>query len=244
VTTQYLERIASRNPLPSEEAFELLAFQRKSSEVFVRNWGSNLEVSAVGWLAGYQVLCHWWSPNRRNAGIPEFHVGRKIAPCWLLTVLYETCAGAFPKDELPPEFVVGKREFELKQSTRLIRPAPPTVWADREFLRFCLSYLDKTADWANENYLMRFCMRDGQLRIKGKNGTVHCPARGEWLGISTISARDLFRVLPKRFVNNVVRLCQEQEAMLVDGHRIPARWQKEEWDEGNDAGYMEGLKQK
>jgi len=49
----------------------------------------------------------------------------------------------------------------------------------------------------------------------------------------------LTRVLPKRFVNNVVRLCQEQEAMLVDGHRIPARWQKEEWDEGNDAGYME-----
>jgi hypothetical protein len=147
-------------------------------------------------------MCSWWSPDRRQAGIPEFRVSRKVSPPLLLSVLYQQCAGAFGKTTLPIEFQIGKEEFEFQNASQsLILPAS-TIYA----LRFCLSYLDRPADWSKEDYFLRFTAANEQLQIDGRSQKVFCPARGSWSGIATVSARELFRRLPKRFTDTVVAL--------------------------------------
>ena len=87
-----------------------------------------------------------------------------------------------------------------------------------------MSYLDEQADWSVEDYQIRVAAIDGQLRIEGKSDTVYCPVRGEWLGISSVSAQVLFRRLPKRFTGPVVVLQQHGDGLRIDGHLIPGTW--------------------
>lgn len=163
--------------------------------------------------------------DRRQIGMPEFRVGSQVAPAMLLAELYDSCAGAF-RGCLPLEFQIGKEAYLDRRKTLSLMPPPPRIWADRKFLRFCLSYLDKSADWSNEDYTIRLAVADNQLRIEGKLETVFCPVRGEWLGVSTVFAKILFRRLPKRFSNSVVVLQQEGKALRIDRHLIPASWEE------------------
>jgi hypothetical protein len=220
----YIARLQSLEPIPTAQVLELLGFKRNRLGCYTRNW-ERLEVVAPEWFGGYHVLCTWWTANRRTLGIPEFKIPGKIAPACLLAILYQECSGAFQRGALPLEFQIGKARYELQSKIQSIIPPPPTIWADRKFLRFCLSYMDKSADWANEDYTIRFRAADNQLRVQGKSETVFCPVRGEWLGVSKVSARTLFRVLPKRFSHSVVALQQEGKALRIDGHLIPATWE-------------------
>jgi hypothetical protein len=67
---------------------------------------------------------------------------------------------------------------------------------------------------------------DRQLRIEGKSDIIFCPVRGEWLGISSVSAQVLFRRSPKRFAGPVVALQQQGDGLRIDGHLIPGTWEE------------------
>ena len=193
--------------------------------VYSQSWG-NLDIDAPEWLGGYHFICSWRAPDGRSAGMPEFRVASRVAPALLLALLYQECRPSFAKGILPIEFQIGKEELDFQRKLRSLIPPPPTIWAEREFLRFCLSYLDKGADWSKEDYSLRFAVADEQLRIEGRLQKIFCPARGSWLGVSTVSARDLFRRLPRRFVNIVVVLQQKGNGLLIDGRLIPAHWEE------------------
>jgi hypothetical protein len=220
----YIARLQSLESMPTAQVLELLGFKRNRLGCYAHNW-ERLEVVAPEWFGGYHVLCTWWSANRRTLGIPEFKIPSKIAPACLLAILYKECGGAFQRGTLPLEFQIGKARYEFQTKIQSIIPPPPTIWAGRKFLRFCLSYLDKRADWAIEDYTIRLSAADNQLRFQGKSETVFCPVRGEWLGVSKVAARALFRGLPKRFSQPVVALQQEGNALRVDRHLIAAAWE-------------------
>jgi hypothetical protein len=221
----YITRLRSPEPMPTAQVLEELGFKRSRLGCYARNW-ERLEVVAPEWFGGYAFLCTWWSPNRRTFGIPEFRVPSKIAPACLLAILYKECSGAFGQGALPIEFQIGKAQYEIQRKIQSIIPAPPTIWADRKFLRFCLSYLDKSSDWTNEDYPLRLLVTGKQLRMEGKPRTVCCPVHGEWLGISIVSAKALFRGLPKRFLSSVVPLQQEGKAVRIGRYSIPATWEE------------------
>jgi hypothetical protein len=98
------------------------------------------------------------------------------------------------------------------------------VWADRQFLRFCLTYLEKADDWSISDYTIVLTASAEQLIIKSRSRTVYCPARGAWPGSSEVSARDIYRRLPKRFSGDVVTLVHRGGTLLVDSHVLPSRW--------------------
>lgn len=179
---------------------------------------------APEWFGGYHFSCVWVSVDRRTIGCPEFRVPRNVAPAILLAVLYDHCAGAFGGD-LPREFKIGREELKFQHNLMSLRKFP-TVWAERTFFRFCISYLQRKRDWIEDDYSVRLDILGNQLRIGCKGQTVFCPVRGEWLGASTISARNLFVRLPKRFVGSVVVLAQEGKVLRIDGYSIPAVWEE------------------
>jgi hypothetical protein len=147
-----------------------------------------------------------------------------VAPAILLAVLYDHCGEAFGSD-LPLEFQIGKEELRFQHNLMSLRKFP-TVWADRTFFRFCISYLQRKCDWVEDDYSVRLDIVGNQLRIVSRAQTVFCPIRGEWLGASSVSARNLFVRLPKRFSRSVVVLAQEGKALRIDGYLIPAEWKE------------------
>jgi hypothetical protein len=151
-------------------------------------------------------------------------VAENIAPVSLLAVLYRMCSDAFTAAEQPPEFDVGKQEDAEQRRARLLAPQLPTMWADREFLRFCLAYLERADDWSGTDYTIRLSIADEQLMIRSKSRTVHCPAKGAWRGSSEVSARHFYRRVPKRFSGHVVKLAQRDDGLLIDSHILPAKW--------------------
>jgi hypothetical protein len=131
----------------------MLGFGQNKLGVYSKKWDW-LEIHAPQWLDGYHFMCLWHSADGRQIGAPEFRVGCQVAPAILLTQLYHACAAAFP-GTLPLEFQIGKEEYLYRRRTASLVPPPPQIWADRKFLRFCLSYLDEHADWSAEDYLLR-----------------------------------------------------------------------------------------
>jgi hypothetical protein len=224
-STDYINQLKSLDPLPTTQVLELLGFKQNHLGNYSQRW-ERLEVIAPEWLGGYHFLCNWYSADGRRAAMPEFRVGSKVPPASLLALLYELCGESFQGNELPLPFQIGKEQLAFQRMIRSLTPRSPTIWADRKFLRFCLSYLDKRADWSNEDYTLRLAVADNQLRIEGKLETVFCPVRGEWLGVSTVFAKILFRRLPKRFSNSVVVLQQEGKGLRIDRHLIPASWEE------------------
>jgi hypothetical protein len=224
-SADHIARLQSLAPISTAQVLEELGFKQNRLGCYARNW-ERLEVVAPECFGGYAFLCTWWSPNRRTFGIPEFRVPSKIAPACLLAVLYKECSGAFEQGALPIEFQIGRAQYEIQRKIQSIIPAPPTIWADRKFLRFCFSYLDKSSDWMNEDYPLRLLVTGNQLRMEAKSRTVCCPIRGEWLGISTVSAKTLFRGLPRRFSSSVVALQQEGKAVRIGRYLIPATWEE------------------
>jgi hypothetical protein len=220
---QYIDWLKGRIPLPTGDVLERLGFRRNELGNYARQWGQ-VKMIAPEWLGAYHFSCDWVSADRRTIGCPEFRVPRKVAPAILLAVLYDHCGGAFGGD-LPLEFQIGKEELKFQHNLLSLRKFP-TVWAERTFFRFCLSYLQRKRDWVEEDYSVRLDVVGNQVRIACKGQTVFCPIRGEWLGASTVSARNLFVRLPKRFSKSVVVLAQESKVLRIDGYSIPAVWEE------------------
>ena len=128
------------------------------------------------------------------------------------------------KGNVPIEFEIGKEQYEKQQRLRKLIPPAPTVWVEREFFRFCLSFHEKRNDWSQQDSFLRFEIIRSQLEIDDGNQITCCPARGRWLGSSKVSARDLYRNLPKRFFHDVVTLSQRGDAIMIDGRKIRAEW--------------------
>ena len=181
-----------------------------------------MEVNAFEWFGGWQFLALW--RDSRTMGMPEFRIFQNISPVELLARVYRTTKDAFTGLPLPPELEVGKAQDEYERKTRAVIPPPPTVWAEREFFRFCLSYIEKPNDLLERDYEIKLAATDGQLRIASGPHTIYCPARGSWLGSSTISARELFQILPKRFSRDAVSLEQHGNKLKVEGRYIKAVW--------------------
>jgi hypothetical protein len=221
----YADFLRSRDPVPTEQILEQLNFKKNNLGNYFRTW-ANLRVAALEWLGGYHFILTWASVDRRSAGQPELRVPAKVAPALLLAVLYDSSKDAFSKGGLPPELQIGKEELEYRRKTQALMPPPPTIWADRKFLRFCLSYVDRAADWSQDDYVLRLAFAGEQLRIQAKSQTVFCPARGNWLGASIVSARDLFRRIPKRFLSQVVALQQKGDALVIDRRTVKAKWEE------------------
>jgi hypothetical protein len=220
---QYIDWLKGRIPLHTGDVLERLGFRRNELGNYERQWGQ-VKMIAPEWLGAYHFSCDWVSADRRTIGCPEFRVPRKVAPAILLAVLYDHCGGAFGGD-LPLEFQIGKEELKFQHNLLSLRKFP-TVWAERTFFRFCLSYLQRKRDWVEEDYSVRLDVVGNQVRIACKGQTVFCPIRGEWLGASTVSARNLFVRLPKRFSKSVVVLAQESKVLRIDGYSIPAVWEE------------------
>jgi hypothetical protein len=219
----YIARLQSLEPTPTAQVLELLGFKRNELGNYARQWGP-VKMIAPEWLGGYHFLCDWMRADRRTIGCPEFRVPRKVAPATLLAVLYDRCGGAFGGDP-PLEFQIGKEELKFQHNLLSLRKFP-TVWAERTFFRFCISYLQREREWVEEDYSVRLDVLGNQLRIACKARTVFCPIRGEWLGATTVSARNLFVRLPKRFSGPVVVLAQEGKVLRIDGYSIPAVWEE------------------
>jgi hypothetical protein len=218
------EKLKSDERMPMEDVLELLEFRRNALGALERRW-PQLTVSTTEWLGAWHFICSW--VTQRRAGIPEFRAPPTTSPVELLSVLYQLCEGAFKESaEVPPELEIGRRYLEYQRKIRDLTPPPPTVWADREFFRFCLSYIERANDWSTADYRIAFKFYNGQLciAVRETGREVYCPARGTWLDTSEVSGRDLFRRAPKRFTSLAVSLKQEGQALVVDGHSVPATW--------------------
>ena len=140
-------------------------------------------------------------------------------------------------EEAPPndELTLGKQYLELKRSVQKLLPPMPTIWAEREFFRFCVSYIEKRHDWSKEDYEVVFSYQDGQLKFVVGSLSIFCPARGTWIGSAYVSGRQLFRRLPKRFLSDVVTICVEPDKIRIESRPIPARWQDAKLKNNHDS---------
>jgi hypothetical protein len=221
---EYIDWLKGRVQLPTDHVLEGLGFRRNELGNYARQWG-RAKMIAPEWLGGYHFSCVWVSADRRTIGCPEFRVPRNVAPAILLAALYDHCGGGPFNGNLPLEFQIGKEELKFQHNLLSLRRLP-TIWVERTFFRFCISYLQRKRDWVEADYSVRLDIVGSQLRIACKDQTVFCPIRGEWLGASTVSARNLFVRLPKRFSKSVVVLAQEGKVLRIDGYSIPAEWEE------------------
>jgi hypothetical protein len=220
--SDYLENLRSRDPLPTERVLHLLGFTESRVGGYERKWG-NLEVSCVEWLGTWNFVCSWVTP--REMGIPEFRVGPLTSPAALLATLYDQCGGAFRRSlSAPTELRIGMEELEYQRKTRALTPQAPTVWADRQYLRFCFNFIRQNLD--DDGCAITLSASNGQLRIDcmPRPLTIYCPVRGEWVGSSEISANDVAEKLPKRFRRKFVALRQEAHSVIIDSRIVPAQF--------------------
>jgi hypothetical protein len=158
-------------------------------------------------------------------GIPEFRVGPLTSPAALLATLYDQCGGAFRRSlSAPTELRIGMEELEYQRKTRALTPQAPTVWADRQYLRFCFNFIRQNLD--DDGCAITLSASNGQLRIDcaPQSLTVYCPVRGEWVGTSEIAAESLFRLVPKRFNRPLISLLQYGDKITIDSRNVPARF--------------------
>jgi hypothetical protein len=171
-------------------------------------------LSRDGW-----VTSRTWTPPY------EVRIASPISPIELMATIYRLWAEVFPNKE-PPEtdLYLGKEWLAYQREVKRLIPPPPTLWADREFLRFDLTYVERQHDWVEKDYEVRFSQAPGQLRINAMDTEVYCPARGNWVGVAVVQAKVLFRQLPKRFLGHVVMLEAKAAHLNIERHAIPARW--------------------
>jgi hypothetical protein len=142
-----------------------------------------------------------------------------------MATIYRLWAEVYPDQGVSDtDLHFGKEWIAYQRELKRLIPPPPTVWADREFFRYCLSYIERQHDWLDQDYQITFSQVAGQLRIGAKDIEIYCPARGNWFGAVNISAKDLFHRLPKRLMGHVVRLELAAAKLSIDGHPIVARW--------------------
>ncbi len=213
--------------LPIETALNRLGFiDRSEYGLPKRNWGP-IEVIAGPWIWEWKLIITIKRSSADVIHVPqELSVGRTMRPIEILVIIYCACNSLFRKEDPPKELMWGKMEWDrYNKERREEYERRPKVWAEKNFFRFCITYLEKKYDWPNEDYEVEFSHAAGQLKIKAKDIVVLCPAIGTFNGTLTVSARQLFRRLPKRFVSPTVliQVLKEQKA-TISSHIIPATW--------------------
>ncbi len=210
--------------LPIEAALNRLGFvERSECGLPKRNWG-RIEVIAGPWIWEWKLLITIKQNSKSTNYLPQEHsIGRTMRPIDILIIIYCNCDSLFRNEEPPKELMWGKMEWDqYNKEQREEYERRPKVWAEKIFFRFCITYFEKRNDWANEDYDIEFSHADGQLKIKAKDDVVFCPAIGTFNGTLTMSARQLFRHLPKRFVSPTVfiQVLKEHKA-TISSHMIP-----------------------
>jgi hypothetical protein len=214
-------------PQPIEAILPGLGFA-KTELGFARRW-SGLEFVAcedpLAWTLmreGRVTEREMWPPHQRRVISP-------MKPIELMATLYKMWADTFettaPQDE---PLCLGKAWLDYQRELRNLIPPPPTLYAEREYFRFCLTHIERRYDWAEDDYAIVFSQIPGQLRIRAGETEFHCPAEGEWIGEAVVSARELFRRLPKRLMGPTAYLQMNDNKLLIDGRPIAARWHEQD----------------
>jgi len=223
----YIIPIELTQTLPIEEVLQILKFDEISKYGLpTKRWGA-IEVSAGPWIGCWQLLIYINIHSKQTIYVPQERcIGIVMKPIDLLAIIYNTCDSLFRNEEPPIELLWGKiHQEQYWKKQRQEEEKRPKVWAEREFFRFCISYIEKMNDWSEEDYDVELTHTDGQLKIRAKQMQVCCPAIGTFHGTLTISARQLYRKMPKRFLANTVRLIVMPEAkVIIESTQFPAIW--------------------
>jgi len=191
--------------------------------------GLERSFDGLGFTICESIGCHFiirdGRVEKRTAWPPrELRVFSPMAPIELMATIYrmwaEVSEGQMPKDSC---LCWGKNWLDYQKELKRLIPPPPTLWAEREFLRHCLNYIDQNCDWTEKDYEIRFSQTPGQLRIAANNIELFCPARGNWIGEVSISAKELFRNLTKRFLGPAVILQIEADKLRIDNRMLRKR---------------------
>lgn len=223
------------NDIPSELFEKLLIedalnrlgfFESSESGLPKRSWGP-IEVIAGPWIPHWKLIITIKQNNDRNIYLPqELAIGLNMRPIDILAIIYCACDSFFRKEDPPKELMWGKMEWDrYNKEQREEYERRPKVRAEKSFFRFCISYIEKKYDWPNEDFDVEFSHADGQLKIMAKDIVVFCPAIGTFNGTLTISARQLIRRLPKRFVSPTVFIeVIKEDKVIISSHMFPAKW--------------------
>jgi hypothetical protein len=206
---------------PVEKTLQILHFDNKNNfGLPMRTWG-RLEVTASPWLENWLLMfsTHW--RDERTIPIPyQIPIPVQERPIIILSLIYEAWDSWFRWMETPGDLQMAKefskRNWEEGQREYLSRP---TLWADREFFRFCVSYLEKNIDWPEEDLQVELSYTDGQLRMRVRELEVHCPAKGKFNGTLALSSRKFFRSLSKRLRGSSVFIQVVDEEKAIIGSR-------------------------
>lgn len=167
---------------------------------------------------GFRTQRALWPPH-------EVRVPSQVAPIEVMATIFRLWAEVYQGREPSDAFLrLGKEWIDYQREVEALVPPRPTLWVEREFLRHCLTYIERLHDWVDGDYEIRLAQVPGQLRIQAKDVEVYCPARGNWLGEVVVSAKDFFRRLPKRFTGSAVLLQIEGDKLIVESRAIPAKW--------------------
>ena len=209
--------------MPLDKALEVLEFI-PTPLGYQRKW-DDLEFSAAESFDCWFLMRDGFCTKRTACQPHDVRISTPIAPIELMAAIYRLWSEVYaPKESLDPFLLWGKEWIDYQQEIKKLIPPPPTLWAEREFLRHCLNYIEQHIDWVDDDYDIVFSQSSGQLRINANKIELYCPARGNWIGETTISAKKLFRGLPKRFIGPAVMLQTKSDKLIIDGRQIPARW--------------------
>ena len=214
-------------PQPIEAILPGLGFV-KTELGFARRW-SGLEFVGCEDLFAWTLMREGRRTTREMWPPYQARVNSPIKPIELLATLYKMWADTF-ESAAPPDahLRLGKAWLDYQRELRNLIPKPPTLFAERELFRHCLTHVERRHDWAEADYAIVFSQIPGQLRIRVGETEVHCPAEGEWVGEAMVSARELFRRLPKRLMGQTVCLRIDDNALLINGYPISARWHEQD----------------
>ena len=218
---------------PIEDTLRILRFDEESEFGNPKRFWGPLEVVAAPWVGSWLLMfsTKWCSED--VIPIPyELHIPPKERPIVILSIIHEAWQSWFSWMDTPADLQMGKEFGERNWKEQLKEYSNrPTLWADREFFRFCVSYLDKFLDWPEENIKVELSYADGQLKLRVKDIEVHCPARGKFNGTLTVSARQFFRYLSKRLIGDTVLIqVIEKEKVIIGSRKLP-RLMQAQWSE-------------
>ncbi len=172
-----------------------------------------------------------YTTNQEHTSVNEVHLTSLISQIEFMGMLYKLWAEVFTnQNPTNLNLIEGKKWIDYQRNIKRLIPPLPTVWAEREFLRYCLTYIERLNDWAENDYDVQFSQANGQLRISAKNTVVFCPARGNLIGEVNVSARTFYRHLPKRFISDVVTLQFMGNKLVIYSREFPARWTEQNAD--------------
>lgn len=217
---------------------------------FVKRYG-RVELAACESMFGWSLIR---SSVRRSRMPPraareiespyEITLPEEMPPIELIALIYRIWAEAHPDEPACDTFLIlAKAWLDYRRDVNALIPPPPTLWVAREFLRHALAWLARELDWAASDSDVRFSHSAGQLQIRSGVVEVHCPASGHWLGWSTVSARDLFRGMPKRFSGRTVVMQLRADRLLIANRYINARWHESDSDCRDDECTAKGWRQ-